>query len=227
MGYKQSAWVREFGLGLLASAMYGQALGYIAPYKYSVFASSPSNTLLPNLFLPCTVYVTPWNTVLCEKIIVTQWRHFPPFVEPRRFITVFTRACHQSLPWARWIKSIPSHQISVISILTLSSLRSSAWPFPFRFVRFFHPSHSCYMPQSHPSWFDYTRNTTVSKSFRTGRLARELQAVELSATMCSCIAILWVSLVSFATIILCVASQLVFIVYFVIDSVRKLLNTPS
>jgi hypothetical protein len=30
----------------------------------------------------------------------------------------------------------------------------------------------------------------VSKSFRTGRLERELQMVQLSATMCSCIAIL-------------------------------------
>jgi hypothetical protein len=56
--------------------------------------------------------------------------------------------------------------------------------------------------------------------------------VELSATRCSCI----VSLVSFATIILCVASQLVFsvvvlvvlvLVYSVIDSVRKLLDIPS
>jgi hypothetical protein len=34
-------------------------------------------------------------------------------------------------------------------------------------------------------------------------------------------------LVSFASITLCVASQRVFIVYFVIDSVRKLLDTPS
>jgi hypothetical protein len=40
--------------------------------------------------------------------------------------------------------------------------------------------------------------------------------VQLSATRCSCIAILWVSLVSFAAITLCVASQRVFIVvYFV------------
>jgi len=46
----------------------------------------------------------------------------------------------------------------------------------------------------------------VSKSFRTDRLERELQTVELSATRCSYIAILWVSLVSFAVIILCVAS---------------------
>jgi hypothetical protein len=47
----------------------------------------------------------------------------------------------------------------------------------------------------------------VSKSFRTGRLERELQMVHLSATRCSFIAILWVSLVSFAAITLCIASQ--------------------
>jgi hypothetical protein len=70
----------------------------------------------------------------------------------------------------------------------------------------------------------------VSKSFRTGRLDRELQMVQLSATRCNCIVILWVSLVSFAAITLCVASQREFIValvYFVIDSDRKLLDTPS
>jgi hypothetical protein len=42
-------------------------------------------------------------------------------------------------------------------------------------------------------------------------LERELQIIQLSATRCSCI-ILWVSLVSFASINLCVASQRVFIV---------------
>jgi hypothetical protein len=54
--------------------------------------------------------------------------------------------------------------------------------------------------------------------------------VQLSATRCSCIAILWVSLVSFAAITLCVTSQRVFIVVslnFVTDSVRKVLDTPS
>jgi hypothetical protein len=68
----------------------------------------------------------------------------------------------------------------------------------------------------------------LSKSFRTGRLELELQMVQLSATRCSFIAILLVSLVSFAAITLCVVSQRVFIVvsvYFVIDSVRKLLDT--
>jgi hypothetical protein len=68
----------------------------------------------------------------------------------------------------------------------------------------------------------------VSKSFRTARLEREPQVVQLSATRCSCITILWVSLVSFAAITLCVASQWVFVVvYFAIDPVRKLLDTPS
>jgi hypothetical protein len=68
----------------------------------------------------------------------------------------------------------------------------------------------------------------VSRSFRTGRLERELQMIQLSATRYSCIAALWVNLVSFAAITLCVASQRVFVVvYFVIDSVRKLLDTPS
>jgi hypothetical protein len=59
---------------------------------------------------------------------------------------------------------------------------------------------------------------------------QELQMVQLSATRCSCIATLWVRLVNFAAITLCIASQRVFIVvsvYFAMDSVRKLLDTPS
>jgi hypothetical protein len=54
----------------------------------------------------------------------------------------------------------------------------------------------------------------LHKSFRICHLEPEL----LAATRCSCISILWVSLVSFAAITLCVASQWAFIVivaYFV------------
>jgi len=54
-------------------------------------------------------------------------------------------------------------------------------------------------------------------------LERELQMLQLSATRCSCI----VSLMTFAAITLCVTSQRESVVYFVIDSVRKLLDTPS
>jgi len=39
----------------------------------------------------------------------------------RRFITVFTRAPHWSLSWARWIQSATSHLISLRSILLLFS----------------------------------------------------------------------------------------------------------
>jgi hypothetical protein len=75
-----------------------------------------------------------------------------------------------------------------------------------------------------------TQLATWVRFMRVGRLERELQMVQLSVTRRSCIAILWVGLVSFVAITLCVAFQRVFIVvsvYFVIDSVRKLPDTPS
>jgi len=46
----------------------------------------------------------------------------------------------------------------------------------------------------------------VSKSFRTDRLGQEQQMVQLSVIRCNCIAILWVSLVSFVATTLCVTS---------------------
>jgi hypothetical protein len=50
----------------------------------------------------------------------------------------------------------------------------------------------------------------MTKSFRTGRLERELQMVQLSASRCSCIAILRISLVSFVAITFFFAYQRVF-----------------
>jgi hypothetical protein len=41
--------------------------------------------------------------------------------------------------------------------------------------------------------------------------------IQLSATRCSCIAILWVSLVSFAVITFCVTSQRVFVVVYSVN----------
>jgi len=69
----------------------------------------------------------------------------------------------------------------------------------------------------------YTVYAGVSKSFRTGCLELELQMVKLPATRCSC------SLVSFAAVTLRVASRVFIVVsvHFFIDSVRKLLDTPS
>jgi hypothetical protein len=68
------------------------------------------------------------------------------------------------------------------------------------------------------------------KVSRLAAWSKKVQMVQLSATRCSCITIVWVSPVSFTAITICVASQWVFIVvniYFVIDSVQKLLDTPS
>jgi hypothetical protein len=89
-----------------------------------------------------------------------------------------------------------------------------------------------YIPASYDHKICVKLHEGVSRSFRNARLERELQMLQLSATRCSCVTILWVSLVSFASIILCVASRRVLIVvvvvlYFAIDSVRQLLDTPS
>jgi hypothetical protein len=48
-------------------------------------------------------------------------KNFPAFYWTRRFITVFTRALHCSLSWARSIQFIPSYPISLRSILILST----------------------------------------------------------------------------------------------------------
>jgi hypothetical protein len=59
---------------------------------------------------------------LLEKPPVVQlFKNVPALYGTRRFITVFTRALHWSLSWDRSIQSIPSHTISLRSILILST----------------------------------------------------------------------------------------------------------
>jgi hypothetical protein len=93
--------------------------------------------------------LTPWSRVLLEKLKYTRWfkyewdkvwlvctqivpfifeapctkllKKFPAFYGTWGFITVFTRARHLSLSWARLIQSIPPHPTSLRSILILSS----------------------------------------------------------------------------------------------------------
>jgi hypothetical protein len=59
--------------------------------------------------------LTPWVNVLLEKP-----SHSPSQEIPHRSFTVFPRAKHQSLPWARCIQSTSSHPIFWRSILILS-----------------------------------------------------------------------------------------------------------
>lgn len=71
--------------------------------------------------LPSTVCLASWSAVL-EKLIVSQLvKRFPDFCGTQRFITVFARACHLFLSWARWICSTALHQFSLILILILFS----------------------------------------------------------------------------------------------------------
>jgi hypothetical protein len=61
------------------------------------------------------IYLQSW--ALLEKVSIMQpLENFPAFYGTRRFITVFTRAFHWSLSWARSIQSIPSHPISLRSL---------------------------------------------------------------------------------------------------------------
>jgi hypothetical protein len=66
--------------------------------------------------------LTPWNWVNLEQPPVVQLlKKFSGFYGTRRFITVFTRALHWSLSWARLIQSVPPYFISGRSILILST----------------------------------------------------------------------------------------------------------
>jgi hypothetical protein len=63
-----------------------------------------------------------WSWAPLEKQPIVQLlRNFPAYYGTRRFITVFTRALHWSLSWARSIQSIQSHSLSPRSILMLST----------------------------------------------------------------------------------------------------------
>ena len=66
--------------------------------------------------------LTPWSTVLLEKLTGSQSvKKFPTFYGARRFITTFTSIHQLSLSWASSIQSIPPHPTSWRSILILSS----------------------------------------------------------------------------------------------------------
>jgi hypothetical protein len=153
---------------------------------------------------------------------------------------MFTRSRRWTASWAKWIHFTPNLTVSMRSTLILSFNIWLGLPnvFSFQDYRLFYVCNFWHCCLWYLNFFNlkpcgrFLKSVAyecVSKSFRTGCLERELQMVQLSATRCSCIAILWVSLVSFAAITLCVASQRVFIVvvvYLVIDSVRKLLDIP-
>jgi len=69
-----------------------------------------------------TDWLTPWSGVLFGRLMVTQpVRKFPAFYGAWGFVAMFTGACYWSPFWVRWIQSIPSRGLSLMSILILSS----------------------------------------------------------------------------------------------------------
>ena len=74
------------------------------------------------LFCNTAYFLTPWSTVLLEKLTGFQLvKKVPAFYGTRRFITAFTSAHHLSLPWASLIQPIPPHPTSWGPIWILSS----------------------------------------------------------------------------------------------------------
>jgi hypothetical protein len=109
-----------------------------------------------------STYLLSW-ALLEKPPIVQLLKNFPVFYGSRRFITVFTRALHWSRSWARSIQSVPSHPISLRSILIFSThlrlgLPSGLFPSSFTtniLYAFLFP-HSWYMPcPSHPPWLHH------------------------------------------------------------------------
>jgi hypothetical protein len=104
------------------------------------------------------------NWGLLEKPPIVQLlKNFPAFYGTRKFIMLLTRALHWSLSWARSIQSIPSHPISLRSILILSTHQRLGPPSCLLWLSHQYPIciprllHSCYMAYPpYPLWLDHS-----------------------------------------------------------------------
>jgi hypothetical protein len=102
--------------------------GFSSKTLYTFLFYQKHTTCPLHLILLDLIKLTPCSWTLLEKPPVVQLlKNFPKFYGTRRFITVFTRALHWSLSWARWIYFIPPHPISLRSVLILSRIFGCAW----------------------------------------------------------------------------------------------------
>jgi hypothetical protein len=75
-----------------------------------------------NRFCLADFTITPGSWILGKKIVGQLLKKFLVFCGSCRFTTMFTRVCHQSLSWARWIQYTSSHLTFLGFILTFSHL---------------------------------------------------------------------------------------------------------
>jgi hypothetical protein len=97
------------GIGELKKIQWPHRESNLWPSSLSHSASTNYATVCPMLQL--LTYLRSW--ALLEKLPIMQpFKNFPAYYGTQRFITMFTRALHWSLSWARLMQSIPSHSIS-------------------------------------------------------------------------------------------------------------------
>jgi hypothetical protein len=142
---------------------------FIVPATRFFCYSMKVNTFRAMMAMLSSIRLTPWSRALLEKVTNAQLlKKFLAFFETRNFITVFTRAHHWYLSWARWIQSTPSQSISLKPILILSyQLRLVLPNGLFRFsdqntVSISHFRQACYDTHPfHPLWFGHPDNSIL------------------------------------------------------------------
>jgi hypothetical protein len=87
----------------------------------SLPSSSPCCPCLSPLQTFKTVNLFSWNWIWTFTVAVIL--KFPTFYGTQRFITMFTTARHWTLPWVKWIQSIPYQPISRLILILSSHLR--------------------------------------------------------------------------------------------------------
>jgi hypothetical protein len=98
------------------------------PFNQYITQFSPVFWYLISLTYLLTYLLTPWCSILFEKLIVTQLvKKYPAFLRKPKVHHRVHKARHWTLSWASWIQFAPSIPISLRSILMLSSPPHFPW----------------------------------------------------------------------------------------------------
>ena len=138
-----------------------------------------------------TYLLTPWSTVLLQKLTSSQpVKKFSENFGTRRFITVLTSAHHLSLSLARSIQSMSPHSTSLGSLLILapphlllglrSCLFASSFPTKTLYAPLLSSPHMCYMP--HLSYSSQIFSVSTPVMFYT-QVEMQLSEIKFSCAL--------------------------------------------